>query len=321
MRRGACDPLKDPEHDQIFTSYIDKFIDVNRFVFPRGNQKIPAALHSHQPHHQQQQQQGENDKKEPLRISEVIADCHRNKSIFDVFRVQNHVNISQIEDLPRHYGIDAKLKELANSVAINSQIKILSDDARREIRALAKSELNNFEAYKYIDNLTLNITRFNLTHLADQLKIASTRLAKSEIRSKIEIQELHLRGYQSNLVEPLINGTNKLLELAKSLETKLNFKQTSFEKAILNLMTEIEKAEAFINEEGSSYVQQVAHDLLDNFSRNIKAYLSLVINTTTNDVGRCEQISNVYNSTLVAVCNRVVDPFVSIFLELLMKFH
>jgi prominin 1 len=309
MRRGACDPLQNPDQDQIFTSYIDKFIDINKFVFPKGTHNKHNSHHSHQ---HQQQQQDDSDKKEPLRISEVILECHRNKSIFDIFRVENHIDITQIADFPKKYNIDAKLNDLANNVAISSQVKILSDDARREIRNLSKSELNNFASYKYIDNLTQNITYFDLISFADRLKVVSTRLANNpEMRNKIEIQALHLTTYQKTFVDPLVNGTNRLLELAKSLDEKLHFKQTSFEKAITKLMQEIDQAERFINEEGTSYVQLVSHDLLDNFKRNINAYLSLAINVTTNDVGRCEPISNVYNSTIVAVCNRVVDPFVS----------
>jgi prominin 1 len=298
LRRGVCDPLNNPEQDQIFVSYIDKFIDINKFVF----KKDPK---------QQQQQQEEIDV-QPLRISEVIGDCHRNKSIFEIFRAEKHINFSQIEEFPKKFGIDDKLKELAETVAISSQVKILSDNARREIRELARSRLNDFEAYKYVDNLTQNITHFDLTNFADRLKMASTSLAsKSEMRNKIEIQELHLRAYQKDLVQPLINGTNRLLELAKSLDEKLHFKQMSFDKIIMKLVQEIDEAERFLNEEGTSYVQQVTHELLENFSRNIKAYLSLVINTTSNNVGRCEPISNVYNATIVSTCNRVVDPFVS----------
>lgn len=44
----------------------------------------------------------------------------------------------------------------------------------------------------------------------------------------------------------------------------------------------------------------------------ITAYLTHVINKTTNDLGRCGPLSNVYESLLVAGCNRVVDPFVSV---------
>jgi prominin 1 len=310
MRRGVCDPLKNPEHDQIF-AYIDKFIDLNKFIFPKGQKNPLNAAES-----------DDTEKSlDPLRISHIISECHRNKSVFRILRVDEQINISLIEEFPKKYGIDGKLNELVENVGISSQVKILSDEARREIRQLAKSELNQFAAYKYVDNLTQNITHFNLISLADRLKVASARLSSnSEIQTKINVQQLHLRAYQKDLVDPIVNGTNRLLELSKALDEKLHFKQMSFEKAIQKLVTEIDEAEHFLNEEGTSYVQKVSHELLDNFSRNIKAYLSLVINATTNDVGRCEPISNVYNSTIVAVCNRVVDPFVSFFKFVFLKY-
>lgn len=311
LRRGACDPLKDPSHDQIFTSYIDKFIDVNKFVFPDGK-KGPASLYANQQHAQHQQQQQIDEKKaEPLRISQIISECHRNKSIFDVFRFEEHFNIKRIEEFPKKYGIEAKLKELSDNIQITSDIQILSSDAHHELNELARSDLNDFGAYKFVDNLTKNITHYNLIGLADRLKVVYTRLSNGETRSKIQVQELHLRSYQSSLVEPLLNGTDRLLELANSLDEKLHFKQMSFEQAIKKLIKEVEEAEKFINTEGTSYVQRESRNLLDNFNRNINAYLSLVINVSSNEIGRCEPISNVYNATIVSVCNRVVDPFVS----------
>ena len=298
LRRGACDPLKNPEHDQVF-SYLDSFIDLNKVIFP---EKTRNAL-----------QPEDADPLEPLRVSQVIAACHRNQSVFEVLRIENLFNINQIFELPKKFGIEEKLNELADNVQITSQVRILNDDARRQIKELSKSKLNDFEAYKYVDNLAENITHYDLMPLADRLKAAAERIPSSsnEVKTKLEVQQLHLRTYQKSLVEPLINGTNRLLLLSKKLNEKLLFKQVSFEKAINILIKEIDDAERFLNEQGTAYVQQVAHELLDSFSKDINGYLKLVINATKDDVGRCGPISNVYNSMIVATCNRVVDPFVS----------
>lgn len=134
------------------------------------------------------------------------------------------------------------------------------------------------------------------------------------------ITELHLRTYQKNLVEPLVNGTQRLLAMADKLNNLLLFKQSSFKKAIQMLIREIDNAERFLNEDGTEYIQKAVHGLADSFSRDINGYLNHVINTTKNDVGRCEPLSNVYNATIVNVCNRVVDPFVSLFMRNLSKF-
>lgn len=298
LRRGVCDPLKNPEHDQVF-SYIDSCIDLNKFIFPE-NQRIALRQES-------------NEEMQALRISQVISSCHRNESIFEVLRLENLLNIDQIQEFPKQFGIDEKLNELADNVQITSQVRILNDDARKQIRELSKSQLNNFEAYKYVDNLAENITHYDLSSLADRLKAAAERIPNSsnDVKTKLEVQRLHLQTYQKNLVEPLIAGTNRLLILSKKLNEKLLFKQVSFEKAINMLIKEIDDAERFLNEQGTAYVQQVAHELLDSFSRDIKGYLSLVTNATKTDVGRCGPISNVYDSMIVATCSRVVDPFVS----------
>lgn len=300
MRRGACDPLKNPENDQVF-SYLDSFIDLNKYIFPENQRSVLR-------------QEAKNEM-EPLRISQVISACHRNESVFDVLRLENQLNISQIQEFPKHFGIDEKLNELADNVQITSQVRILNDDARKQIRDLSKSDLNKFDADKFIDNLADNITHYDLNALADQLKAAADRLSSNsnDVKTKLEVQQLHLRTYQKSLVEPLIAGTNRLLSLSKKLNEKLLFKQSSFEKAINNLIREIDEAERFLNEQGTAYVQQVAHELLDSFNRDIKGYLSLVINATKSEVGRCAPISTVYDSMIVATCNRVVDPFVSVF--------
>lgn len=304
LRRGACDPLKNPESDQVF-SYLDNFIDLNKFIFPE-NQRISLR-------------QDGNEEMEPLRISQVISSCHRNESVFEVLRLENLVNIDQIQEFPKQFGIDEKLTELADNVQITSQVRILNDDARKQIRELSKSEINNFAAYKYVDNLADNITNYDLNALADRLKAAADRIPanSNDVKTKLEVQQLHLRTYQKNLVEPLVAGTQRLLTLSKKLNEKLLFKQVSFEKAINMLIKEIDDAERFLNEQGTAYVQQVAHELLDSFSKDIKGYLNLVINATKSDVGRCGPISNVYDSMIVATCNRVVDPFVSSLLTFL----
>lgn len=298
LRRGVCDPLKNPETDQVF-SYLDSYVDLNKLIFPENQRN---AL-----------RQGGNVELEPLRISQIVSSCHKNESVFEVLRLENLLNIDQIQEFPKQFQIDEKLNELADNVQITSQVRILNDDARKQIRELSTSDINKFEAYKYVDNLAENITHYDLNMLADRLKAAADRIPTSsnEIKTKLEVQQLHLRTYQKNLVEPLISGTNRLLTLSKKLNEKLLFKQASFEKAIKILIKEIDDAERFLNEQGTAYVQQVAHELLDSFSRDIKGYLNLVINATKSEVGRCGPISNVYNSMIVTVCNRVVDPFVN----------
>lgn len=55
--------------------------------------------------------------------------------------------------------------------------------------------------------------------------------------------------------------------------------------------------------------------LADMFAKaildHIDQYLSRVVNMTTTKVGQCQPMSQVYNATVIAVCNQILDPFVS----------
>jgi hypothetical protein len=59
----------------------------------------------------------------------------------------------------------------------------------------------------------------------------------------------------------------------------------------------------------------ISFQLADMFANaildHVDQYLSRVVNLTTTKVGQCQPLSQVYNATVVAVCNEILDPFVS----------
>lgn len=57
---------------------------------------------------------------------------------------------------------------------------------------------------------------------------------------------------------------------------------------------------------------QVANELVISFEEEINAYLNHVVNQTENELGRCGPLANVYKSVVVAGCNRIVNPLVSL---------
>lgn len=132
-----------------------------------------------------------------------------------------------------------------------------------------------------------------------------------EVRTSLRNQALHLRSYQENLVTPMTVQTKEMIELANNLENSLKFNSSSFNEALKNFKDEIREAQRFINEEGTPFVQQAARELITNFKGEINSYLNLVVERTKKDLGRCEPMSVVYKSLVVAGCNRVIDPFVS----------
>uniref|UniRef100_A0A1B0D4C1 Prominin n=1 Tax=Phlebotomus papatasi TaxID=29031 RepID=A0A1B0D4C1_PHLPP len=300
--------FRNPTDDQIF-NYIDRLIDLNTVIYPSSSNNRGKSG-------KQQLRQFQREV-EPFRISQVIEACHGNKAAYEVLQLRNFRDINEIREYPEKYNIDGLLDDLIRSINVQSNLVILNADARAEIQRLATSELNNFPAYKFEQHLSDEITKINLTELALKLEETAQKIPTSpnmnDIRSSLRIQALHLKTYQTNLVTPMTDGKNEILTLATDLDKTLHFNSNSFEEAINKFLVETDKAQDFINRNGTEFVQQVIGELTTGFRNEITSYLDLVIRTTENQVGRCGPISNVYNATLVAACNRVIDPLVSNF--------
>lgn len=56
---------------------------------------------------------------------------------------------------------------------------------------------------------------------------------------------------------------------------------------------------------------QLASAFGDSVEGKLNFYLNRVANIIAEDVGRCTPLSNVYNNTLIATCDKIFNPWVS----------
>uniref|UniRef100_A0A182WKT3 Prominin-like protein n=1 Tax=Anopheles minimus TaxID=112268 RepID=A0A182WKT3_9DIPT len=299
-RRVVCDSLRDPANDQII-DYIDRFVNINRLY---------TELRAQAERSRTKLQVSEN--MEELHIGQLIEACQQNGSIYKVLKLNNFVDIDTIRDFPEQYGITRELNALTLKIKINP-VEILTPEATEDIKALQASKLNDFDVDKFTDNLTYNITEYNLNEIAQKLRDVADRVPPgkemNDIKVNLKNQALHLSSYQTNLVDPMIVSTNELIRLSTTLDSSLKFGEKSFSDAIDKFLTQIKEAENYINKHGMTFVQNITEELVTGFTNQIYAYIKFVIDSTQNDIGLCGPMYNVYESMIVALCNRIVDPF------------
>ncbi|XP_058053748.1 prominin-like protein [Anopheles bellator] len=299
-RRAACDSLRNPGDDQLI-NYVDQFVNLNRLYteLRAQTERSKAKLRA-------------SETVEPIHIGEVIVSCERNESIYKVLKMHNFVDIRTIRDYPEDYGITRELEALKDKIRIEP-VQILTPEARKDIETLRSSKLNDFDVDKFTDNLTFNITEYNLNEIAEKLREVANRVPPgkemNDIKVNLKNQALHLSSYQTNLVDPMIASTNQLIKLSTSLDSSLKFGEKSFSDAIDKFLIQITEAEEYINKYGKTFVQNVTEELVNGFTQQIFAYINLVIDATQSDIGLCGPVYNVYQSMIVASCKRVVDPF------------
>jgi len=57
---------------------------------------------------------------------------------------------------------------------------------------------------------------------------------------------------------------------------------------------------------------QLAKEFGEEFNKHIDQYLQRVVSQIREDVGKCWPMSQAYNATIVAGCQKILNPYVSI---------
>lgn len=292
LHRGVCIPLRDPENDQIF-GLLDNAIDLSKITFSENFK--PREISGNMP---------------PLRISHVIAACKKNQSIYEVLRLQNYIDIREIQDKLGESGINKTLNKLVDNIHDLSNIQISNKGMEDQIKDLADSKLQNFDAGKFVDHLEGDITSESLDNISRALFDAASKLQRdTDIRNSLQIQAMHLEAYEAKLVKPMRLQIDTLKNLAIYLEKDLKYEDNDFQTSMMKLLGEIKRAQSYIKHNRTQFLTEQATILINHFTTGILNYSTFVVESVQERVGECSPIANVYDSLIVAVCNRFVDPF------------
>ncbi|XP_054007718.1 prominin-like protein isoform X2 [Hylaeus anthracinus] len=282
MQRAVCEPLKNPNDNRMF-ALVDEIVQVKKVLYPISD----------------------------VNMSYIVTQCHLNESLYTVLNLEHRYDVNALRDYAGRYDINNTIQHLRRKINLSPDVVILTGSAKLKLNDLAQSGLSDIKFYQYAEILAENITNINLEHLAKQLREVAAKLPEDQevIRLSLEKNANDLEQYHRDLVIPMATLSEQLSEKALTLQENINFNHSSMAEAIHDLVEEVTKAQTFLNKDGPEYVQHLATRFGNAFLRQIDDYLDYVSVSALKDVGRCAPVSNAYNATLVAGCNKILDPF------------
>ncbi|KOC69352.1 Prominin-like protein, partial [Habropoda laboriosa] len=285
VQRAICEPLKNP-HDNRMFALVDEIVEIKKLLYPKN----PNA---------------------DVNMSYIVTQCHQDETLYNVLKLNNLFDVSTLREYAGRYDINNTIQQLRRKISLSPGVVILTDSAKSKLNDLAQSGLSDIKFYQYAEFLADNITNINLEHLARQLWEVSAKLpdGQKDIRESLEKNALDLGYNHKELVMPMAMYSEQLAAKAQMLEEKIKFNHSSMAEAIHDLVEEVTKAQQFLNKDGPECVQHVATRFGNAFLRQVDDFLERVIDNALLNVGRCAPVSNAYNATLVAGCNKILDPF------------
>ncbi|KAG7210464.1 hypothetical protein KM043_011990 [Ampulex compressa] len=284
-QRGICEPLKNPKDNRMF-ELVDELVQIKKILYPKN----PNA---------------------DINMSYIVTHCHLDESLYTVLRLENLFDVNTLRDYAGRYDINNTIQQLRRKINLSPGVVILKDSARSKLNDLAQSGLSDIKFYQYAEFLADNITNINLEHLAKQLHEVAAKLPSDEedIRQSLLKNAHDLERNHRELVVPMAMLSEQLSENALTLQENIKFNHSSMAEAIHDLVEEVTKAQQFLNKDGPEYVQYLATRFGNAFLRQVDDFPQHVMDSARYKIGKCAPVSNAYNATLVAGCNKILDPF------------
>ncbi|XP_053593679.1 prominin-like protein isoform X3 [Microplitis demolitor] len=283
--RAVCEPLQNPNENRMF-GLIDEIVQVKQLLYP-------------------------NNLEADINITWIVTKCHANETLYKVLKLEYLMDLDSLKNFVERYAISSTIDQLREMINLSPGIVILTESATSKLNDLAQSGLSDIKFYQYAERLKGNITNVNLEHLGNELRRIATALPSNQANiSDSLLKNAHdLEHYHRDLILPMTLLSEQLSTSALTLQEHIKFNHGSMSEAIHSLVNEVMVAQQFLNKDGPKYVQILATKFGDAFLHQVNDFLEHLIKTARDTIGRCSPVSNAYNATIVAGCNKILDPF------------
>lgn len=242
-----------------------------------------------------------------LNLSTIIRECERNASIYELLGIE----ADSMSEYTAQFNMPERARQLADSIQLTSEIVIVTPEAEMQLMALAASPLNTIDPRVYTAVLNDKITSIDLLQLAAALNQTAMRLPPTQknVKHELETQAMYLEAHQERQVGLMVKLSRDLHDNATALASHLRFNHSSLSKAVEYLLLDLRQAQTTLNSQGPAIVKTLAEEFGREFGLHIQSYLSRLEKEAQANVGKCWPISLVYNATVIATCNNIIDPF------------
>lgn len=277
--RVVCNGLRNPHNSTTF-AVLDQLVDLSS-LYPSSNKQ--------------------------LNLSTIIRECEKNASVYKVLGIES----DSMSEYAAQFNMPERVRQLADSIVLTSDIVIVTPEAERQLKALAASPLNTIDLSVYTSVLNDRITSIHLLQLAAALNETAARLPPSQqnVKHELETQAMYLEVHQERQVGLMVRLSRDLHDNATALSHHLRFNHSSLSDAVDSLLLDLRQAQSMLNSQGPAIVRAIAEEFGKEFGLHIQSYLNRVEKEAEANIGKCWPIALIYNATVVSTCNNILDPF------------
>ena len=282
LEKVVCEPLTDPEYK------IFELVDGPSGLLSKDGYFLGKMLF----------QNGSI----PLNISGILKSCEKNEAAYSALKLENLFNLDQVTDYSQNINIDAELAKVNDSVNLGD-VKILNSDAENQLLDFSNAVQIDFAGF--MDELSRNTTKVNLTDFADLIRAAGTGSSQAVI-DELDSEANKLEAMDSGIAKDVSDSQDQLLAAVQALNQSVSAVPDVVNKTI----EDVKAAERSISTQAATIIPSEVTKYVQRLLGVADSFVNFTLNAVKHDIGGCSPLYNLWNSLInLILCKYSVDTF------------
>lgn len=199
-----------------------------------------------------------------------------------------------------------------------STMELLTLEEKERLTLMRTGNFSSYHSNLYHENLCTNYGK-SLVEVNTQVRNwvrdtnAATEVLSYFLRGSILYTVLHGMNINKYFHQKLVNSIKELEKTVDDIDRMILYESHDFNNSILILFNSIIDSEKFIQGRGKDFINTIASNLTDELNAMVDNFIHKVVRESTDKVGQCAPLSYIYNRSFQYICERLVDPIVSIY--------
>ena len=247
-----------------------------------------------------------------LPTMELLQSCHDNMTLYNIAGMSAIYDVNKLKQWRQLYNLNSINTDL--NIRQIRGIQLISPESSKDLEFLSRSKLTRLDLAKFKDISEEDIIKIDMRNFVRQLTVLREDVTRNPglrgMTTKLSNVVLYLENVM-RVAEQVKLTVRHLKQSIKLMEEnmKVNVTYVSLQENIGELVREANRASDVLNNDGADILRQLTVTHVQETLGLVDTFVDTVVDGFHKDVGYCEPLSTSFNSSVIALCEEMVQPF------------
>lgn len=261
-------------------------------------------------------------------LKKALRNCEAEESIFEYLRESKIYNVNELDRFDSLSDEDVEVPEVNENLA---NVILFTKEQKANITVAIEGNLSTYHGDHFRDHLCEKAHLYHLKNMPSNLEnfVYYLRYPNykwsngywvidywndpwAQIRRCFKSLAKVLRRADSFFIPRMNSDKEAIRKKVAKIDKLILYNNNDFGTSLQVLADAVYRAEQFIQTRGEDFLQSIIKNLTEDIQHQYFQYVDRVITHSNTRVGLCEPLAYIYFRGMRDVCERLVNPIVSL---------